>query len=53
MFTSRLGLDHSMKLKGINNHVISKKMSCSPSLILTLTRGADILFEKLRHETGG
>ena len=28
-------------------------MLCSPSLTLTLNRGTDILFKKLRHETGG
>ena len=37
----------------VNSKEISKVVPCSVSLILTLTWGIDILFEKLTPETGG
>ena len=37
----------------VNSYEISKVVSCSIPLVLTLTWGTDILFEKLRPETGG
>ena len=37
----------------INSSGISKVVPCSVFLMLTLTRGIDILFEKLTSETGG
>ena len=37
----------------VNSYGISKFVSCSVSLMLTLTRGTDMLFEKLRPEIGG
>ena len=36
----------------VNNEEISKVVPCSPSLILILTWDIDILFEKLKPETG-
>ena len=37
----------------VNSREVSKVVSCSVSLMLTLTWGIDILFEKLTPEIGG